>query len=186
MSDITIEIDEYDNTPPDDCIQEIAEIAPELTAQERIYVYWRSIALPPGAAFKKAGYVGSNWRIVETRPKVRNALQDINEKQTPDYRITQAKVIGIIMEGIDIARRKDQAKTIIEGAVALAGIAGVGAATKIQVDGKHQHLHALGHQEPKALQNLPRTSLEAIVGANRALPNPQVLEAEFEEVKQQY
>lgn len=166
-----------DNVVPDDCIAEIAEIGPELTAQERKYVYWRSIGSSPADAHRRAGYAGANPRAVETRPKVRRALQDLNERLEPEYRVTQQKVVGLIMEGIDIARRKDQAKTIIEGAVALAGVAGVAAATKIQVDSRTtgfvQHEH-------RALQHLPRTGLEQMVGIQRALQAP--IDVDYEQV----
>ena len=184
MTTVELELDEYDETPPDDAIAEIAETAPELTKQERLYVYWRTLALPPGAAYKKAGYTGTNWRSVETRPKVRNALQDMNEKLEPEYRITQKKVIGILMEGIEIARRESKAKIMIEGAVALANVAGVMSATKIAIQSENRHAHRIEQQsETKALQHLPRTSLEGMVGINRVLPAPvPVEEAEFEVV----
>ena len=164
-----------DVTIPDDCLAEIVELAPDLTAQERKYVYWRSIGSSPGEAFDNAGYKGNNARAIETRPKVRRALQDLNERLEPEYRVTQQKVIGLIMEGIDIARRNDQAKTIIEGAVALAGVAGVDAATKIQVDSKTT---GIIQHEHRALQHLPRTGLEQMVGIQRALQAP--IEGEYQ------
>lgn len=167
---------------PDDAIQEIAEIAPTLTVQERKYVYWRSIALPPTAAFAKAGYSGTNWRTVETRPKIREALQDLNERTSSEYRVTQQTVIGLIMDGIEIARRKDQAKTIIEGAVALANITGVAAATKYQIS-QRTELNVNKTIEHKALQHLPRNSLEHLAGVQRALPSTVVVEGEFEVVE---
>lgn len=166
-----------DTVIPDDCLVEIAELGPDLTAQERKYVYWRSIGSSPGDAYKRAGYTGSNPRSIETRPKVRRTLQDLNERLEPEYRVTQQKVIGLIMEGIDIARRKDQAKTIIEGAVALAGVAGVAAATKIQVDSRTT---GLIQHEHRALQHLPRTGLEQIVGIQRALQAP--IEVDYEQL----
>jgi hypothetical protein len=79
---------------PDDALLEIATLAPELTEQERKYLYWRSIGEPPGRAFEKAGYAGTNWRVVETRPRVREALMDLNERLEPNYRVTQKSIIG--------------------------------------------------------------------------------------------
>lgn len=180
VADIELSIEEYDEPPPDDAIQEIAEVAPSLTSQERIYVYWRAIGVPPGAAFKKAGYVGTNWRAVETRPKIRTALQDVNEKQTPEYRITQQKVIGMLLQAADIAIRKDQSKNLTDAAVALAEITGVKAAAKIQIQSSNHHTHSLQQQsDTKALQHIPRTSLEDFLQIRRTLPAPQILEAEF-------
>lgn len=166
---------------PDDAILEIAELAPTLTVQERKYVYWRSIALPPTAAYAKAGYSGTNWRTVETRPKIREALQDLNERTSSEYRVTQQTVIGLIMEGIEIAKRKDQAKTIIEGAVALANITGVAAATKYQIS-QRTEVNMTKTVEHKALQSLPRNSLEQLAGVQRALPS-NVVEGEYEVVE---
>jgi hypothetical protein len=178
-----LNIPEYGDEPPDDAIAEIAKVAPGLTSQERLYVYWRSIALPPGAAFQKAGYAGTGWRAVETRPKIRAALQDLNELLEPDYRITQKRVVGILMEAVDIARRRDQAKNLIEAAVALANVAGVMSATKLQVNGTHNHLLSV-RPELAALQLLPRVGLEELVGIRRTLPAlmPPVEEGVFEEV----
>lgn len=179
VADIELSIDEYNETPPDDALQEIAEVAPTLTSQERLYVYWRAIGVPPGAAFSKAGYVGTNWRLVETRPKIRTALQDVNEKQTPEYRITQQKVIGMLMQAAEIAIRKDQSKNLTDAAVALAEITGVKAAAKIQIQSDNRHTHSIQQSETKALQHVPRTSLEDFLQIRRTLPAPRVIEAEF-------
>lgn len=180
--ELLIEVPEHnDEFPPDDAIAEIADVAPDLTEQERKYVYWRSIAVPPAAAHAKAGYSGTNWRAVETRPRIRTALQDLNERVSPQYRVTQQTVIGLLMEGIEIARMKDQAKTMIEGAVALANITGVAAATKYQVDQRTLLEVNRPNEGPKALRHLPRNNLEALVGVQRTLPS-HVIEAEFEVV----
>lgn len=180
--ELELAIPEYDLSPPDDSLAEVARLAPDLTAQERIYVYYRSIALPPGAAFKKAGYAGTNHRALETRPKIRKALQVINEELEPDYHITQKKVIGLLMQSVEIAIRKDQSHNLTEAAIALANVSGMMSAVKIQVNGNHQHSLTVNPQIA-ALQHLPRGGLEELVGLRRTLPALQTVEeGEFEVV----
>lgn len=174
-----LDIPEYDEDAPDDALEEIAHLAPDLTPQERKYVYWRSVALPPARAFQKAGYVGSVWRTVETRPRIRRALEDLNEQLEPQYRVTQQKVIGILMEAVELAKLKEQPKALIEAAVALANVSGVMAATKIQIDQRTLHLEE--RPQVKALEHMPRRGLERLVGVERLLPL-QVVDADFEEV----
>jgi hypothetical protein len=168
---------------PDDALTEIAEVAPSLTEQERTYVYWRTMAIPPVEAFKRAQYKGSSWRVVETRPKVRTAMADLYERLEPEHRITQKKVVGYLVDALEMARGKEQAKTMVEAAVALANVTGVGAATKVQIDQRTQF--SIEHrEETRALNRLPRTQLESMIGVTRVLPNPDVLDAEYEEVVQ--
>jgi len=154
---------------PDDALAEIATLAPELTEQERRFIYWRSIGDPPGMAFQKAGYAGTNWRLVETRKRVRDALMDLNEKLEPEYRVTQKSIIGILMEAVEIARRRDNAKVMVEAAHELGAITGVGAATKIEVRQDISHRIA-AREELQALRHLPRGMLEEVVGIQRILP----------------
>lgn len=167
-----------DETIPDDALEEIACIAPKLNIKERAYIYWRSLATPPIESMKRAGYKGKNWRMLETRPVIRTAMQDLQEQLAPEYRITRERVVGLIMEGIDIARRKDQSKNIIDGAVALANISGVGAAQKLQVQ---QHTTTVTQQEqtPKALRHTPKEGLEKLVGVERVIPGKVPIEGEF-------
>jgi hypothetical protein len=172
MSDEELEV-------PDDALHEIAELAPKLSAKERLYVYWRSMAQPPAEAAKRAGV--SNWRATESRPIVRQALQDLQEALSPSYRITRERVLGLIMEGIDVARRKDQAKIIIEGAVALANIAGVAAPIKQQIH-QYTQVEQIQSSEQPRLAHLPKEELERMVGIQRRLT---IMEGEFEEVTQQ-
>jgi hypothetical protein len=165
---------------PDDALQEIAELAPNLTRGERLYVYWRTMAQPPVEAAKRAKLSGG-WRKTETRPAVRKALQDLQEVLSPSYRVTRERVQGLIMEGIEIARRKDQAKIIIEGAVALANIAGVAAPQKMQIQSHTRHEEVTPNARPR-LEHLPRDELERMIGVNRRLTTLP-LEGEFQEVK---
>ena len=167
---------------PDDALTEIARLSPNLTSQERKYIYWRSVANPPALAYSKAGYTGSSWRMVETRPKIREALITLNEELEPDYRVTQKTVVGILMEAVDMARTKEQPKVMVEAAKELAAVTGVGAAAKIQID-QRTEVMLTAREESKALRHMPRWGLEDMVGVQRALP-PSYLEAEFEEVSQ--
>lgn len=166
---------------PDDALTEIAEIAPSLSEQERQYVYWRSIAYPPAKAFALANYKGSAWRTVETRPKIRTALADLNERLEPEYRVTRQTVVGILMEAVEIARRKDQPKILVEAAKELAEVTGVKAAAKLQID-QRLLTGQIVQEETKALRHLPIKTLEEFVGIERILPTTEIVEGEFEEV----
>jgi hypothetical protein len=159
---------------PDDSLAEIKEIAPQLKTIEQRYLYWRSMALPPREAYLRAGYKGNNWRTVETRPAIRKAIADLAERLLPEYRVTRESVIGIIMEGVDIARRKDQAKNMIEGALALADITGLKSPQQVQLDYRVQ----IEREQTRALRHMPRTGLEQMVGVQRTLPTP-VIEGEY-------
>jgi hypothetical protein len=166
---------------PDDALAEIARLSPNLNSQERKYIYWRSVANPPALAFSKAGYTGSSWRMVETRPKIREALIALNEELEPAYRVTQKTVVGILMEAVDMARMKEQPKVMVEAAKELAAVTGVGEAAKIQID-QRTEIQLSAREEVKALRHMPRWGLEDLVGVQRALP-PSFVEAEFEEVE---
>ena len=172
-----MEIDELNLEIPDDALEEILEINNTLSEQESRYIYWRSVAYPPLEAFKKAGYSGSNWRAVETRPKIREALADLHEKIEPEYRITQKKVIGLLMEAVEIARIKEQPKTMVEAAKELAAITGVGAATKIQIDQRTQI--GVINEGTRMIQQLPPETLEKFLGITRTLPS-EVIEGDYE------
>lgn len=176
--DPIVPFDPEDTTVPDDSMQEIADLNPNLNDKERRYIYWRSMANPPIVAYRKAGFSGSAWRQVETRPKIRETLADLHEKLEPEYRVSLQKVVGMIVSGYNMAEIKGQPKVMVEAAVALANITGLAAAQKVQIDqrttGVVQHQH-----EVRALQHLPRESLELLVGVNRQLP---YIEAEFAEV----
>lgn len=165
---------------PDDALAEIAQLSPTLNSQERKYVYWRSVANPPVVAFTKAGYAGGSWRVVETRPRVREALMDLNELLEPQYRVTQRSVVGILMEAVELARMKEQPKVLVEAAKELASVTGVGAATKIQVD-QHTQFSVGQKEETKALRHMPRRGLEDLVGVERALPAT-IIDGDYEEV----
>jgi len=180
--DKIIQYDESDTDIPDDCIQEIAEINPSLTDQERKYVYWRSMANPPIVAYRKAGYSGSSWKPVEHRPKIREALAALHEKLEPEYRVSLQKIIGMVMDGYSMAELKGQPKVMVEAALALANITGIMAAQKVQIDQRTQLAIQQTQQrdDVKALQHLPRASLEEMIGVNRQLP---YVDAEFAEVK---
>jgi hypothetical protein len=173
-----------DFTPPDDALVEIRELIPGIAGQDMIYVYWRSLAIPPREACKRAGMDPDKWRSVETRPTIRQAIEELNEAMEPDYKVTRKRVQAIILEGIEIARRKDQAKTMIEGAVALAGIAGLNAPQRLQIEQRTQHVHSGDSrvQTGRSLAHLPRSELEAILKKQRTLPPPKVIEAEYVEI----
>jgi hypothetical protein len=170
--------------PPDDALREIRELVPGVSGQDMIYVYWRSLAIPPRDACKRAGIDPDRWRSIETRPTIRQAIEELNEAMEPDYKITRKRVQAIILEGIEVARRKDQAKTMIEGAVALAGIAGLNAPQRVQIEQRTQHVHASENrmQTGRSLSHLPRSELEAILKKQRTLPSPKVIDAEYVEV----
>ena len=170
---------------PDDALQEIADVAPDVDLRERMYLYWRSLAVPPSESYRRAGYSGSGWRAIETRPRIRKALADLQEALEPVYKITRERVQAVILEGIEMARRKDQAKVMIEGAVALANIAGVSAPTKMQIQQETHMVQEIRHEQPAqlALSRLPREELERLLQVQRTLPAPSVLEGDFTEVE---
>lgn len=173
-----------DFTIPRDALAEIFTIEPQLSDKEAAFVYWRAMAVPPLEAYKRAGYSGGGWRTVETRPIIREVLITLQEQLEPKFRITREKVIGLLMEGIELARRKEQPKAMIEGALALAGVAGVGAAQKIQVDQRTQVIPGVSQRPPpKALPQLGKGGLEELVGVRRILPTrrPALIEAEVVE-----
>ena len=118
---------------------------------------------------------------METRPIIRQAVERLNEALEPEYQITRKRVVAIMLEGIEIARRKDQAKTMIEGAVALANLAGMNAPQRLQVQQQIEHTHnrPTAGTEALMLSRLPRHELEALLDKKRVLP---VLEAEFVDV----
>lgn len=178
MTEETFSSDDLDI--PDDALAEIAGLSPSLSQQERKYVYWRSVANPPLTAYVKAGYTGASWRMVETKPRVREALMDLNEQLEPQYRITQRTVVGILMEAVDMARMKEQPKVLVEAAKELAAVTGVGAATKIQID-QNTQFSLSRREETKALRHMPRSGLEELVGIQRALPS-NIVDGEFEEI----
>ena len=177
-------------TVPDDALTEIRDVAPDLTGQELIYVYWRSLAIPPAEAYRRAGFEGKNWRTLEHRPAIRKAMEGIQELLEPEYRVTLKRVQNIILEGIEIARRRDNPKVMIEGAVALADIGGLRAPTRVQVQQhtvvENQTRQFPGQPAPLALAKLPRDQLERLLGKQRVLPmptpTPAVLEGEWSEV----
>jgi hypothetical protein len=176
---------------PDDALGEIKEVAPGLTGQELIYVYWRSLAVPPKEAYRRAGYEDKNWLVLDRRPAIRKAMENIQELLEPEYRVSLKRVQAIILEGIEMARRKDQPKVMIEGAVALAGVAGIAAPQKLQIQ-QHTVTENRGTQAqpaPLQLAQLPREQLEALLGRQRVLPPPvkvavEVVEAEWSEVSE--
>ena len=176
--DVLVPYNEEETDIPDECLAEIAEIDPKLNLQERKYVYWRSIANPPLVALKKAGYKSTNWRSIETRPKIREALANLNEKLEPEYRVTQKRVVNMLLEGYELAKIRSNPKSMIDAAVALANITGVAAAAKIQIDQHTQIALHTQREEVRALQQLPRTSLEDLAGVERKLP---YIEGEFVE-----
>lgn len=175
--DHVIAQDELNREIPDDALSEIADIAPNLTEQERRYVYWRIVGSTPLDAYKKAGYTGTTWKTVDTRPKIRDAIASMHEQIAPEWRVTQKTVVGILFEAIDIARRKDQAGNLIEAATALANITGVGAASKLQIQ---QDTQISISNDLQSIRHLPRDELENLLDIKRALPyDLRVLDAEI-------
>lgn len=169
---------------PDDALTEIAEVAPTLSEEERRYVYWRMVGSPPADAHRRAGFSSGGWRMVDTRPRVRDALANMHERVEPEWRVTQKTVVGILFEAVEIARRKDQAGNLIEAASALANITGVAAASKMQIQ-QNTNISIEHKTEAQALKHMPRAQLEQMVGVNRMLPNPKVIDAEYEEIHTQ-
>lgn len=191
-----IDDDPVDLDVPDDALQEIKDLAPDLSGQELIYVYWRSLAVPPGESYKRAGYEGRGYRVMDRRPAIRQAMVDLQEQLEPDYKVTRKRVQGVILEAIEMARRKDQPKVMIEGAVALAEIGGVKAPTKLQIQQHTVQENVLPGAQPRQLQltQMSRHELEAELGRVRVLPQPvarvevsassvDAIDAEWEEAK---
>lgn len=169
--------DEYDIAAPevpDDALAEIKDIAPTLSAQELLYVYWRSLAVPPAESHRRAGFDGKQWRTLERRPVIRKAMEDLQEQIEPEYKVTRKRVQAIILEGIEVARRRDNAKTMIEGAVALANIGGLMAPTRMQIQQQQHIMHEKeGEQPPQLLlSRLSKSELELKLGRQRVLPAP--------------
>jgi len=167
---------------PDDALAEIIGVAPSLNERERRYVYWRMVGTPPLEAFTKSGYSGSTWKAVETRPKIREAIMAMHEKLEPEWRITQKSVVGLLMEAVEMSRRKDQAGNMIEAARALSDITGVGAAAKLQIQ-QDMNVSVEHRQEAQMLNQLPAHYLEQMLDIQRALPHSNIVEAEYEEVR---
>lgn len=177
-------MNDLETLPPDDALFEIRQAAPDLTQQELIYAYWRSLAIPPAESFRRAGYESGNYRALESRPKIRQALVALQEAMEPEYKVTRARVQAIILEAIEVARRKDQAKTMIEGATALASIAGLNAPQKLRIEHSGtQAVVASVAQPAQQLRHLTRAELEAKINRPRLLPSPSdVVDAEFETI----
>jgi phage terminase small subunit len=169
----------YPSEVPDDALTEIAEHCPELNDQQRRYVYWRILGTTPTIAFKNAGYTGSSWRTIETRPKIREAIAKMIEITEPEHRITQKSIVGILMEAIDVARQKGQAGNMIEGAKVLSDTLGITAAQKINIQQNSmiEHKH-----EVKVIQQLEKEQLERLLDIQRVLAAPTVIEGEYVEV----
>jgi hypothetical protein len=177
--------EEQDLEIPDDALTEILETCPTLSEQQSRYIYWRITGHNAVTAFRRAGYSGSNWRQVETRPAMREALGKMLEKVETEHRVTKNTIVGVILEGIEVARRKDQAHNLILGGRTLAEIYGVMAEQKInitqqsQIDVNHTH-------EVKLMASLDRSQLERLLDLERVLPTTKQLEyidAEYQEVK---
>lgn len=176
---------------PDDALVEIRDLAPDLSSQELLYVYWRSLAIPPAESYRRAGLEGKNWRTLERRPAIRKAMEDLQEQIEPDYKVTRKRVQAIILEGIEIARRRDQPKVMIEGALALADIGGLKAPQRLQIQQQQHITHESGSRPQPAqlaLAQLSRSDLEMRLGKIRTLPvtrvvKEDVVEAEFTEIE---
>lgn len=184
MNDLTAQDESmYDTSVPDESLVEIAEHCPELNDQQRRYVYWRIVGMGPTIAYRNAGYTGTNWRSVETRPKIRESIAKMVEITEPEHRISEKTIINIVMEGLEIARAKSQAHNMIAGAKVLAEITGHIAAQKMEV--RTQSLVEVNHtHEMRVLQQLPRGQLERLLDIERTLPHPSVIEdADYAEVK---
>lgn len=169
---------------PDESLTEIAEHCPTLNDQERRYVYHRISGNNPVNSYKAAGYKGSSWKSVETRPKIREAIAKMVEVVEPEHRITQKTIIGILMEATEIARTKEQPHNLIAAARTLAEVTGHMAAQKVEMQQKIEsnvnHKH-----EVKALMQFDKGILEQFLNITRTLPSPEkvAIDAEFEEVK---
>lgn len=172
----------YREDVPDEALTEIAEHCPELDDRQRRYVYWRIIGNTPTLAFKNAGYTGSSWRMVETRPKIREAIAKMIEVTEPEHRITQKSIVGILMEAIDVARQKGQAGNMIEGAKVLSDTLGITAAQKINIQ-QNSQIQVEHKHEMKVIQQLEKEQLERLLDINRVLAAPSAIEGEFEEVR---
>lgn len=169
---------------PDEALTEIQEHCPKLDDKQRRYVYWRIIGVPPTVAFARAGYAGSSWKFVESGEKVREAIKTMLEATEIEHNVTQKTVVGILMEAIDVARQKNQAGNMIEGAKALSDILGITAAQKIQINQQSTVSHT---HEVKTVQQLDKTQLERLLEIDRMLtqipqlPIATIIEGEFEE-----
>ena len=168
----------YDTSVPDESLTEIAEHCPELNDQQRRYVYWRVIGMGPTIAFRNAGYTGSNWRTIETRPKIREAIAKMVEVTEPEHRISEKTIINIVMEGVQVAREKGQAHNLIMGAKTLAEITGHIAAQKIEMN-QQSKVEVTHTHEMKLLGQLERSQLERLLDIERVLPHPDAIEGEY-------
>jgi hypothetical protein len=172
--------------PPDDALAEVKQCAPGLTQQELFYVYWRSLAIPPAESYRRAGFDTGTYRTLETRPKIREAMAALQEAIEPEYKVTRNRVQAIILEAIEVARRKDNPKTMIEGAVALANIAGLNQPTKLKIEHSTDptQVAAAASVHPLSLRHLTRGELEAKVNKQRLLPHSaEPVDAQFEVIQ---
>jgi hypothetical protein len=120
-------------------------------------------------------------------------MVDLQEQLEPEYKVTRKRVQALIIEAIEMARRKDQPKVMIEGAVALAEIGGVKAPIKMQIQ-QHtlQETVAPGQPRQLALTQMTREQLELELGRVRVLPaaerierratSDDVVDAQWEEI----
>lgn len=167
---------------PDDTMQELVEIAPELSVLERKYIYWRSLGNPPKVAMTNAGYKSTaNASQLDVRPKIRHALSKLSEELAPEFRVTRKIVMGMLFEAADIARRKDQAQNLITAAVEMARIQGVDAPQRFMIDSRTQAIPAPEKDSMKSLEHLSKAELEARAGIIRRLPSA-IVDGEFEEI----
>lgn len=90
--------------------------------ETRLYVYWRSLGMPPRKACSDAGIPVGRWRVMENRPDVQEAILTLFDEGLVSRKVTKASVEAILFEAIEVARRKDMPKVMIEGARALADI----------------------------------------------------------------
>lgn len=156
--------------PPDDALAMIYALSPMLSLPERKYVFWRSMALPHPVCAERAGL--DPKKSLRYRKDISYALRDFRDEMNADYDVTMKTILGILMEGVEIARNKQQAKTLIEAAKTIADITGLTAPVKIQ---QQQHVtrapvQAPAGPTPLSLRHVPRTELEEQIGKDRVLP----------------
>jgi hypothetical protein len=155
---------------PDDALQDLVPATPELNDAERMYAYWRTLAVPPREAGRRSGFNSPQQvHSLEHSVRMRQALARMQESLEVEYRVTRSRVQAIILEAIEMARRRDQAKVMIEGARALAEISGMNAPMRLQIDSR-AGVEPTNATAGVILASASQGHLESLVGVRRALP----------------
>jgi hypothetical protein len=148
----------------------------DLTERERKYVQARLLGMTAIQAAKHIGALRPKQEaeVIESRPRVYQALTRGFEEARQQFRVTRDEVVEGIREGIDMARLISDAGNMIKGWTEIARICGLIAPvqTEVKVSTDQPLL-------PSKLKELSTEQLLQLVGKRREL---EILDVEYEEV----